>query len=199
MAFTADWFSHNIPKWQEILSPLVGLPIKALEIGCFEGMATKWLLQNILTHDDAVITCVDTFAGSAEHEDGGPAAMSFSNVEENFNINVHAPFRGKVKKIKDTSFAALTAFNSGYEVDQFDLIYIDGSHTAQDVLTDALLAWPLVKLHGIVIFDDYEWHGFPEPHKNPKLGIDSFLGVIAGQFEVIEKGYQVAIKKIEHK
>ena len=33
------------------------------------------------------------------------------------------------------------------------VIYIDGSHLAQDVLTDAVMAWKLLKTTGIMILD----------------------------------------------
>ena len=36
-----------------------------------------------------------------------------------------------------------------------DLIYIDGSHLAKDVLSDAILSWKLLKPSGVMIFDDY--------------------------------------------
>jgi hypothetical protein len=33
----------------------------------------------------------------------------------------------------------------------------DGSHRARDVLEDAVLSWPLLKVGGIMLFDDYLW------------------------------------------
>ena len=39
----------------------------------------------------------------------------------------------------------------------FDLIYIDGSHSAKDVLLDSLLAWRLLRPGGAMVWDDYEW------------------------------------------
>jgi hypothetical protein len=46
--FTVDWFSRHLPVWNEVLMPLRGRPLRALEIGCFEGAATTWLLDNVL-------------------------------------------------------------------------------------------------------------------------------------------------------
>ena len=48
----------------------------------------------------------------------------------------------------------------------FDLIYIDGSHTAADVLTDAVLAFQLLRVGGVMIFDDYLWS------MEPALSVD---------------------------
>lgn len=46
--FTVDWFSRHLPVWNEVLMPLRGRPLRALEIGCFEGAATTWLIDNVL-------------------------------------------------------------------------------------------------------------------------------------------------------
>jgi hypothetical protein len=38
---------------------------------------------------------------------------------------------------------------------QFDLIYIDGDHSAQGVLRDLVLSWPLLLKSGVMICEDY--------------------------------------------
>jgi len=195
LQFTQDWFSNNVENWSRILKPLEGEALNALEIGCFEGRATKWLLQNILTHEDSKITVIDTFEGSIEHRDGS-ANHDFSNTEAIFDFNVYMPFRYKVHKIKDTSFNALTAFNTSFEAEKFDLAYIDGSHMAKDVMSDALLVWPLVRQGGIIIFDDYAWDAYQEPRKNPRPAIDAFLDFFQDEIEVLLKEYQVIVRKV---
>lgn len=66
--FSHDWFSHNIPNWKKWLRKYKGKSsLSFLELGCYEGMATRWLLDNILTRRRSVITVVDTFKGSIEH------------------------------------------------------------------------------------------------------------------------------------
>jgi hypothetical protein len=98
----------------------------------------------------------------------------------------------------------------------FDIIYIDGSHVAADVLTDAVLSWPLLKKGGFLIFDDYlmsTMKSGPDrlPDKvaqrkkteapflplelNPKAAIDAFMTVYRNNLEVIYSGYQVILKK----
>lgn len=42
---------------------------------------------------------------------------------------------------------------------RFDLVYIDGSHYSHDVLSDAVLSFPLLKVGGHMLFDDYLWRG----------------------------------------
>lgn len=77
----------------------------------------------------------------------------------------------------------------------FDLIYIDGSHEAADVLADAVLAWPLLKPGGLLGFDDYGWRVFPEPERRPAPAVDAFLTCLRGWYEPVHRGYQVWVKK----
>jgi predicted O-methyltransferase YrrM len=37
----------------------------------------------------------------------------------------------------------------------FEFIYIDGSHQAPDVISDAILSFHLLKSGGVIAFDDY--------------------------------------------
>lgn len=170
--FTQDWFSHHIPNWERWLDPLRGRPVRALEIGCFEGRATTWLLENILTHPDASITVIDPFTGSEEHADMNVAV---DDIFLKFLANI-APFEDKVDIRAGKSRTMLKRIGG-----KFDFAYIDGSHTALDVITDAVLVWPLILPGGIVIFDDYGWNGggkqLPE-HKKPTIAIDAFLTVL---------------------
>jgi hypothetical protein len=78
----------------------------------------------------------------------------------------------------------------------YDAIYVDGSHAAADVLEDAVLSFKLLKPGGVMIFDDYEWNAFPDPWLVPLMAIDFFLQVYQRQYELLYKGYQVAIKKM---
>jgi len=77
----------------------------------------------------------------------------------------------------------------------YDIIYIDGSHLAMHVLTDAVLCWDLLKNNGVIIFDDYKWNLDRPAQLRPKSAIDSFLVCFGGCLEVIHRGYQVIIKK----
>jgi predicted O-methyltransferase YrrM len=183
--FTQDWFSRHIPLWERILAPYVAKPVRALEIGVFEGRSTVWLLDRVLTHPDAGLTWVDTFGGSPENR-----GLDLSELENRFRANTArfgAKLTGHVGRSQDVL--------RGLVGEQFDLVYIDGSHEAADVLSDAVLAWPLLKVDGVLGFDDYAWRMFPEPERCPGLAVDAFLGVMRGRFEDIHRGYQVWIRK----
>ena len=195
MSFTYDWFSHNIPSWEQHLKHLEGRTVRALEIGCFEGRATRWLLENVLTHAESHITVCDTFAGSLEHHDG-TFDVDVATIEEVFNAEVMGLFPHKVTKRKGTSFATLMALNSDPGTAPSDLIYIDGSHLAKDVMADALLSWNLLKPGGILIFDDYALKLYSDPALTPKLAIDGFLAMFAHDIRLLHKGYQVIVQRM---
>jgi hypothetical protein len=57
--FIADWFSGNIASFWKHLKTLRGTPCSILEIGCFEGRASTWLLQNIATSPDSRLLGLD--------------------------------------------------------------------------------------------------------------------------------------------
>lgn len=191
--FSNDWFSNNIPSWERLLAEFKGKPdLYFLEIGCYEGMATHWLCKNILTDATSTITAVDTFEGSIEHKALAPT--DFSQTEKNFRENLAEYITSKKVLIyRERSQAFLREISGAI----FDFIYIDGSHTAPDVLEDAVLAWKLLKKGGIMIFDDYAWDAYKDnPELNPRLAIDSFLAVMIGKYSLLLKDYQVAIKKV---
>lgn len=196
--YSVDWFSNNIPMWTELFKQL-GLAgkenLKFLEIGCFEGRATNFLLDNVLTHKSSTIDVVDTFQGSSNE-----AGMRWQGEDQTFD-NLHDVFVNNISDNKDrviihvgnSSDILKTEFENGY----FDFVYIDGSHKSYDVLTDAILVHPLLKIGGIIIFDDFGWKDpkIQDVTNSPELGIRSFLMVYKNFYHIAHAGYQVAVMK----
>jgi len=87
--FIVDFFGYVIPFWEKLFKDLgwyqTHRPLKALEIGCFEGRSTTWLLDFVLTSKDSELFSCDTFEGSLEHKD-----RDTSNLEQRFRQNVAA-------------------------------------------------------------------------------------------------------------
>ena len=149
--FTQDWFSYHIPLWKRVLEPFVAKPIRALEIGVFEGRSAVWLLDHVLTHPESTFTWIDPFIGPTHR-----VGIDHPNdLEARFRNNI-GRFGGKTQGYVGRSQEVLREFSSV----RFDLIYIDGAHFAPDVLADAVLSWPLLRSGGLMGFDDYGWvHG----------------------------------------
>ena len=190
MRFTQDWFSYNIPHLEKLVGMLPERK-RFLEIGCFEGRATCWFLEHALD-DDGEMYCIDPFTGSMEHDN-----MDLSDLYTKFIGNVSKVEKSSqcVSVMKEYSFDALAQLITRKQ--QFDFIYVDGSHTAADVLIDACMSWPLLKKGGIMVFDDYHW-GPPEfnDYQKPKRGVDAFTHAFGDQFKVVHDGYQIGVQKL---
>ena len=191
--YQSDWFTPQIPIWEKYLNEYKGKEhISFLEIGSFEGRSAVWLLTTILTSPSARLICIDTFGGSIENQT--KHHIDLTQIEKNFDSNIGQTGSGnKVAKIKDFSSRA---FQKLPYLSQ-DVIYIDGSHTAPDVLSDCVLYFHLLKVGGIMIFDDYEWEETGMAGLNtPKPAIDAFLSIYQEKIEVLFMGMQVIIRKI---
>ena len=177
--FSFDWVTQNTTVWDKVLSPFRDKPrVHYLEIGVFEGRSLIWMLENILTDPTSRATCIDIFPRDLEHT---------------FLAN-----------LKMSGFAWKTTIIKGYSqvelrklpFSSFDIIYIDGSHRAPDVLADAVFSWPLLKKGGVFIFDDYQWmKGKFPPQERPELAINSFVGTYVDYIDTVHTGHQFIVKK----
>jgi hypothetical protein len=80
-------------------------------------------------------------------------------------------------------------------LESYDIIYIDGSHEADDVLEDAVLSHRLLKKGGVLIFDDYLWQLEGASNVRPKPAIDVFYAFFKDDYDVVHNGYQLLLKK----
>ena len=186
--FSTDWDVVR-PYWPQLFADheLTGKPgLRFLEIGCFEGQATLWLLENVLTDPSSRITVVDTFQGSPEFEAMGVDA---SDIYGRFRANL-GNHTDRISICKGRSGDVLRALEG-----PFDFVYVDGSHMAADVLQDAVLAWPLLESGGLLCFDDYAW-GLQLPiHERPKAGVDAFVNVYRRELSLVHTRYQFVVRK----
>ncbi|MCK5017874.1 MAG: class I SAM-dependent methyltransferase [Candidatus Peribacteraceae bacterium] len=184
--FTNNWFQITaIKNFEKYIATTKGDDSvkNFLEIGCYEGQASVWMMENT----EADLTVIDTFKGSKEHD-----AQFESTLLDRFLKNIE-PYKVRVSAMVGLSQTRLKELHR--EGKLFDFIYIDGSHQASDVLEDAVLAFPLLKKYGIMIFDDYTWGQGMAFYDIPQPGIDAFLSIYGNQLEVLEKNSQVIIRK----
>lgn len=192
--FTQDWFHWAPQVWEQLIPHLPGEPgsRKFLEIGSFEGRSTVWIMENMMQQGDYLL-CIDTWEGGEEHND-----EDMDTVFNRFRANVQAA-REKTG-IKSTGHSRQTSTAGLAEeivewAGAYDFIYIDGSHIAKDVLTDACMAWPLLKPKGVMVFDDYLWGEPRDILHRPKIAIDAFCSIFAEEVEIIHVGYQLILRK----
>src|SRR6185312_6234037 len=90
---------------------------------------------------------------------------------------------------KTTSHSAMIRLLADGNGGRFDFVYIDGSHQAPDVLADAVLAFQLLKLGGVLVFDDYLWAmeplGRQDFYNMPKPAIDAFVNVFQRKLRLV--------------
>lgn len=192
--FSNTWFQDNAEAFWEQLIP--ELPIAtALEVGSYEGASACFLVDHIASRAPLTLHCIDSWEGGIEHQPGGPAPADMAAVEQRFHHNIrtaieragHAVDLHVHKGHSDACLAKLIA--DGHD-GSFDFIYVDGSHQAPDVLSDAVLAFKLLKVGGRLVFDDYVWcEDLPyghDPIRCPKPAIDAFTTLYCRKLQIRE-------------
>ena len=185
-----NWFKQTAEdNFKTQLTPLAGkFNLRFLQIGAFTGDATVWLVDNILTQANSVLEDVDIWTGSDEDEH---KAMDWADIERVYDSRI--AFRPNVIKYKMDSREYLRSV----EEPTFDFIYIDGDHTAEGVLQDAILAWRLLKPGGIIAVDEYLWTDPRGIEYQPGWSIGTFVGIVKDDSEVLVSNSQVWLKKKE--
>ena len=183
MSFSQNWFEVLALKNFETFKKLIDFtkPINFLEIGCFEGNCHKWMYENILLNQHSKSTVIDPFEKSLTHPD------SYETFRSNLNnylnrIIIHKGFSDDVLPLLET--------------ESFDIIYVDGDHSALAAYNDGVNSFPLLKSGGILIFDDYLWIGT----NNVELQDDSKIGGEGNPCKGVNKfvkEYEANIKLME--
>jgi predicted O-methyltransferase YrrM len=204
-SFTNNWFQTGAKNVWDQLIPQVK-PTRFLEIGSYEGASACYLIDKFSPEKAIEIHCVDTWEGGVEHNEGGSAQVDMGEVETRFRANVKlAKSRAKnnvdVIIHKGMSDAVLAGMFAGGKAGYFDFIYVDGSHQAPDVLCDAILAFRLLRVNGLIAFDDYLWQerlpNGVDPIRCPKPAIDAFTNIYCRKIKIIGAPlYQLYVQKL---
>ena len=177
--FSVDIFSYRIDLWTQLLASLKEQPGKALEVGSYQGMSSCWLLDNILTHPQSSLTCIDRQFDAKFKEN-----ISKTGAESRVEFQA-----GKIHQQMENCTAA-----------SFDLVNLqDRCRLIDHSEQNARLAWKLVKSGGFVIFSYYGWRNPNNPEQNPKVGIDRFLTTVKDKWQPIHlspPAFQLVVRKL---
>lgn len=172
--YTQDWNSEFKKNTKGIKTDT------ALEIGCFEGLTTNYICDNLLKEGGRIV-CVDPLTD--EYLPGHKDNEMFVGQYDRFVRNTAGRTVELVRKKSYEAFQQLKDLRFGF-------IYVDGDHTEAGVFTDAVQYWNILKEDGgFMLFDDYGQSG------ETKRGIDRFLETQKGNFDLLVKDYQVLIKR----
>lgn len=178
--FTSDWVSSKEKVWEQLISK-TGKVNSILELGSYEGRSAVWFLENYLKESGS-ITCVDNWKYNTKELFKSNLDLATSSLGKSYRL------------VEGTSTKALAELIVDNKV--FDVVYIDAEHRTTDVVTDACMAWNLIKAGGVIIFDDYLFR-FNEQDINQsvKFAVDSFCNLFNGYFIYLYVGNQVIIQK----
>ena len=176
------WFCNNLYFLNNNL-PKNFNPENILEIGSFEGRSAIFFTN---LYRNSLISCVDTWEGSDEHKN-----FNFFKIENNFNNNTKYLVKSnRLKKYKKTSDIFFSENNI-----LFDLIYIDGDHSSEQLCKDIYNSWKFLKKNGILVVDDYVWWFYKDIFKNPAFTINKFITEKLNQIKDLIVWKQVIIFK----
>lgn len=193
------WFNQR--NFHTFLSHDENIEQNWLEIGSFEGLSTNYCLDHILKNKKSKITVIDPWIKYSE--------STVTNIElfDKCYDDIYNRFLNNIEYNKDRiiikrglSQDILPTLN-----DKYDFILIDGDHSEKAVWNDAVHSFKLLKINGIIIFDDYKWRAGGEygPNgpwgpKSPKNAVDRFLREYDNKIKVLGLDIfnQVIIKKI---
>jgi predicted O-methyltransferase YrrM len=181
-----NWDQH-LGKFADYKSP-----IKIVEVGVFEGTASKWFLTNLCKNKESILFCIDTWEGSPEY-----IGTDFKKVEEKFKRQIRESGRAdQVIQMKMYSHNGLMKLYKTIGPESVDLIFIDASHEARDVISDCVLGWKLLKPNGVMIMDDYEWEDLEQEYFRPRLAIDTFIKNYIPEIKILQVSRQVIVEKL---
>lgn len=188
MNFSVIFHDHTKQSVMRILTE-VGIPSTVIEIGAFEGETTFNLATLLRQFGPFSYYVVDPYTASENLKQ-----PVLDDAKQKFLVN--ATTFPEVELIQKTSIDGLIELRMRNV--KADLIYVDGSHFAKDVLLDAALGFELLNIGGVMLFDDaVSWRYGDSIHDSPKQAVDAFIACNWNRLKVLETptGYQVAIQR----
>lgn len=166
--------------------------IMFLEVGAFEGYSANYFIDNFLQGDNSTITCIDPWIKYSESTVTKMNGWDDVMNEDTYDMFIHNTKVNSNKIIikRGLSKDILPTLHSEY-----DFIYIDGDHSEAAVWVDAILSFDILKINGIMIFDDYNWN---VGDKSPKNAIDKFIKEYNSKINILFINDQVAVQKISN-
>jgi hypothetical protein len=190
MQFSVIFHDHVKSSFFRILQEVI-VPKVTIELGVFEG-ETTFNIANLLVPRNPKYKhyAIDPFRAS-------------ENLKQDVVDKAKKQFISNMVEFPQVELIEKPSFDGLLELHQrgikADFIYVDGSHFAKDVLSDAVLGFELLNLGGVMLFDDaVSWRYGEHIQDSPKIAVDSFIQCNWNRLQVLEMpgGYQTAIKRV---
>ena len=171
--FSNKWFLNNFDIFNFFLPKEKNSKFDYLEVGCFEGLSSFFVLSEYKAVNAILLDIWDM-----PNPNSKTLSHNFNSIEKAFDNNLSG---FNFTKIKDDSVVAMRKLFKQNK--SFDFIYIDGSHNGEDILSDAIEAFKILKKEGLIFFDDFLQHD-----KNRALqsyeGIEKFLTLYSNYLKI---------------
>lgn len=184
--FTSDWLSSKLGPWIRELAHLRDAPAQVLDVGSYEGRSCVAFLCLM---SQSTVTAIDTFCS----DEVALQAEQPNEVESRFDANLES-FGGRASKIKGRVASILDQLQ--LEQREFDVIYLDAAKARSSALVHSVMAWPLLKKGGILIWDDLKWGGSLPSSDRPSDAIFLFCDAFRDSIEVRHCGRQMIVRKL---
>lgn len=160
-----------------------------IEIGCFEGVTTRYMCENMLNPGGRVI-CVDPLKDVYLTNEMSEEDVKM-NKEYGFFNRQYFRFKKNtwglpVELIRKTSREALP------EMFHYrpEFIFIDGDHREDAVFNDCMEGYAILKRGGFMLIDDA--FGYRD---YTTRGVNRFLEAVGNRIKILHEGYQLLITK----
>ena len=143
-----------------------------LEVGVAEGWSGRWWIEKSLKGNQGEYQGIDIWW------DWKKDGLSGEQMRERAVQNLDVEGFDAVNLLDGPCWEYLPKM----EKLSFDVIYIDGDHGRIPVLGDSCLAWKLLRVGGVMLWDDY---GMRSSGRPVKTSVDAFLKVIEGHWKEV--------------
>ena len=184
--FSNKWFLNNFEIFNYFLPKNVNDKFNYLEVGCFEGLSSFYVLSEYKFVNAYFLDIWDI-----PNQNSKSLTDDFNKVERAFDQNLS---EFNFTKIKDDSVISMRKLFR--KQINFDFIYIDGSHNGEDILSDAIEGFKILKKGGLLFFDDFLQHQNDREIQS-YIGIEKFLELYSNDFKIIYFQNNLVIKKIK--
>lgn len=183
------WYRLQPEQWRCFLA--TPEKVKVLEIGAYDGTSANMMLDEIFTHPESEVHTVDPFL--SDPTTPGVGSHTRERFEENCRRGGHGERISLYEGLSVEVMGWMIAEEGYWE--GFDVVFIDGSHLARDVMTDATMGWHLLKPGGMMVFDDYTWGMHLPSTGRPREAIDAFFAAFSTELSPMWTGEQMFVRK----
>jgi len=151
LEFTSDWVSGKTDDWLKVLAGIRGRNNVIVELGVYEGRATRWFVDQFL--NDGRYFAVDPFL------QGTMPDADMKEVKGRFESNLHDVLSTNQLRLCQTTSEKFFYSSLGDSLrGDVDLIYVDADHATSHFLFDVVNAARMLRRGGVLLMDDLDFN-----------------------------------------